>query len=327
MRNTNVALLALISALAILGLHIGLRGYPPSEVWRALAVGETDATAIIIRDLRLPRAVLAVACGAALGLSGALMQGLARNPLAEPGLMGVNAGAALAVVCVLTIVPQAGFATIILAAAIGAMLAAGLVFGLALAAGGALAPVVTLLAGVSVAALAMAAVQVLIILNETTLEELIFWLSGSFADRPLTGVWAVIGIVALALVAGMRMAGGLDAVQTDDATATGLGVDVMRLRLAGLGLAALLAGAAVALAGPVAFVGLVAPHLARLTGAVGHRVLLPSAILFGSLLCVGADIAARFVLYPTEAPVSAVMALVGVPLLLVLLRRDRVRLA
>ncbi|GAB5446170.1 FecCD family ABC transporter permease [Gymnodinialimonas sp.] len=327
MRTVNILLICVAACVAVLGLHVGVRAYAPWEVWRAVTSAEMDATAIIVRDLRVPRMVLAALVGAALALSGLMMQSVARNPVAEPGLLGVNAGAAFAVVVLLTLNPSVGFWAIMAAAAFGAGTAAALVFGLALSVGAAITPVHLLLAGVSVAALLMAGVQVLVIVNEQTLEELVFWLSGSFADRPLAGVWIVAG--GLGVGAGMCLlhAPALDALRADDATATGLGVDVARLRLLLLGGAALLAGCAVALAGPIAFLGLVAPHLARLSGAVGHAQMIPRTLLCGVVLALSADVIARFVLYPTEAPVSAVMALIGVPILIGLLRSARMRLA
>lgn len=327
MRSGNITLIAFCLCVALLGLHVGVRAYSSAEVWRAISGADTDATAIIIRDLRVPRMVLTVLVGGALALAGLMMQSLTRNPVAEPGLLGVNAGAAFAVVVLLTTVPGASTWATMVVAAMGATAAAALVFGLALAVGAAMSPVHLLLAGVSVAGLLMAGVQVLVILNEQTLEELIFWLSGSFVDRPLAGVWLV--AVGLAVGAGLCLANApaLDALRADDATASALGVDVARLRLGLLAGAAVLAGCCVALAGPISFVGLVAPHLARLSGARGHGQLIPRTVIFGTLLALSADVLARFLLYPTEAPVSAVMALIGVPVLVALLRRTGLRLA
>ncbi|MEM7768782.1 MAG: iron ABC transporter permease [Pseudomonadota bacterium] len=314
-------------ALAGLGLHLGVRVYAPGQVWAALTQGGTDTASIIIRDLRVPRMALAIVVGAALGLAGLLMQSVTRNPIAEPGLLGVNAGAAFAVVVLITLAPGASFVTLALVAAFGALTAAVLVFGLAYAAGGRVSPVQVLLAGVTVAALLVAGLQVLIILNEAVLEELLFWLSGSFADRPVTGLWLAVAVLMAGVALALGVSGALDVLQTDDATAESLGVPVLRLRFGMLAVAALLAGVSVALAGPVAFLGLVAPHLARLCGAVRHRDLIPLSLIFGVALGLAADLVARFILFPTEAPISAVMALLGVPLLVTLLRRNRLRLA
>lgn len=332
MDKINPALLLIAALLFVAGLHVGLRVYTPAEVWGALAGGSAEApaadfTALIVRTARLPRALLATVAGAALGLAGLIMQSATRNPVAEPGLLGVNAGAAFAVAALLTFEPGAAFPAILGAAAAGSLLAAVLVFGLALVAGVASSPSHLLLAGVSVAALLMAAVQVLMILNESSLAELLFWLSGSFADRPLTGLAAVAALTAVGAVLALGQAGSLDVLQSDDATAAGVGLSVTRRRLGILGLAAVLTGGAVALAGPVSFIGLLAPHLARLLGARGHRALIPRTMLCGLVLALSADLLARFVIHPSEAPVSAVMALVGGPCLIALLRGGRLRAA
>ncbi|QBY01746.1 iron ABC transporter permease [Rhodophyticola sp. CCM32] len=327
MRVAFPAVLVTCFGLAVLGLHLGVRAYAPVQVWTALTAGGDSATDVIIRDLRVPRMALAIIVGAALGLAGLLMQSVTRNPIAEPGLLGVNAGAAFAVVMLITLSPGAGFGSIALCAGLGALLAAALVFGLAFSAGGGLSPIQLLLAGVTVAALLISAMQVLILMNESVLEELLFWLSGSFADRPLTGLWVVLAGLAAGTLIALALSAALDVLRTDDATAQSLGVPVFRLRFGVLAIAALLSGLSVALAGPVAFVGLVAPHLARLAGAETHRHLIPLSLIFGVMLGLSADLMARFILYPTEAPVSAVTALVGVPLLLVLLRRNRIRVS
>ncbi|MEO1538486.1 MAG: iron ABC transporter permease [Pseudomonadota bacterium] len=323
MRLTFFGAISACLVLAALGLHLGVRANAPWQVWAALTQGGEDTASLIIRDLRVPRMALAIVIGAALGLAGLLMQSVTRNPIAEPGLLGVNAGAAFAVVLLITLTPGASFAAMAATAALGAVLAAALVFGLAYSAGGGLSPIQLLLAGVTVAALLIAGMQVLIILNETVLEELLFWLSGSFADRPLTGLWIAVAGLGVGVMLASACSGALDVLQTDDATAVSLGVPVVRLRFGLLAVAALLAGLSVAMAGPVAFLGLVAPHLARLAGAQSHRELIPLSLVFGVFLGLAGDLMARFILYPTDAPISAVMALVGVPLLIALLRRNR----
>ncbi|SFQ23019.1 FecCD family ABC transporter permease [Tranquillimonas alkanivorans] len=309
--------------LALASLHLGLRLYSPAEVWHALVSGSDDPDALIIRTLRLPRTLVALAVGAALGLSGLLMQTVSRNPIAEPGLLGVNAGAAFAVVLAVTLTGAADLATLTMLSAAGAMAAATLVFGLALSGGLGFSPLHLLLAGVTVAALLSAGTQVAIILDEAAMEELLFWLSGAFADRPLAPLAYALPLIGVVSAAALAFARTLDVLQTDDGTAVALGVPVRATRLVALLGASLLAGAAVALAGPVAFLGLVAPHLARLTGQRGHARLVPLTLLAGAALALAADIVARFVIFPSEAPISAVTAVAGVPLLLVLLRRHR----
>ncbi|RVT84344.1 iron ABC transporter permease [Rhodobacteraceae bacterium CCMM004] len=327
MRPAVPALIAASAGLALASLHLGVRFTPPGEVLAALAGRGEGQAALIVQSLRLPRAVLAVVVGASLGLAGLLMQTAVRNPIAEPGLLGVNAGAAFAVVLLLTLVPGAAMTQVMLTAALGAAVAVVCVMGLALSTASGMSPVFLLLAGVTIAALLNAGLQVLILLDEAVMEELLFWLAGAFVDRPIDGLWIALPLLALVALAVVRFRAALDVLGTDDATAATLGVDVLRTRLGFLGAVALLSGASVALAGPIAFVGLVAPHLARLSGGRGTAALLPLTMLWGAVLAQSSDILARFVLYPSEAPVSAVMAMVGVPLLVLLLRRRRIAAA
>lgn len=323
MNRRLTLLFLLIAALALLSLHVGVNVYRPSEVWDALTREGTDNTSLIIRTLRLPRVVLSLVVGAALAACGLLMQSVTRNPIAEPGLLGVNAGAAFAAAALLTFAPAVGMGGLMLAAGAGALVATGFVFGLARAAGAGISPLHMLLAGVTISALLSAGLQVMIVLNEMVMQTLLFWTAGSFADRPVAGLWIALPVTFVVLSLAALFAPALDVLQTDDATVSSVGLPVGVARALALVCAGILAGCAVAMAGPVAFIGLIAPHLARLSGAQGHRQLLPLTILWGMVLAVGADILSRFIRYPVEAPVGAVMALFGVPLLVVLLRRNR----
>ncbi len=312
-----------MALLALASLQLGLRLHGPVEIWQALATDADDQTSLIIRTLRVPRTVLAVVVGAALGVSGLLMQVATRNAIAEPGLLGVNAGAAFAVVLAVTLSGSLGLATLTGLAALGALAASAVVFGLALTGGLGVSPVHLLLAGVTVAGLLSAGTQVLISLDQAAIKELLFWLSGAFAGRPLESLLFAAPLMVGTLALVLLFARTLDVLQADDATAVALGVPVRAARLAALLGASLLAGASVALAGPVAFVGLVAPHLARFSGLRDHLRLIPVTALCGAILALAADILARFVIYPSEAPISAVTALAGVPVLILLLRRAR----
>ncbi|WP_295814985.1 iron ABC transporter permease [uncultured Nitratireductor sp.] len=319
----HAVLTAGIALLAIISLHVGIRFTPGHEVWRALTQGGDDQAALIVNTLRVPRTLIALVVGAALGLSGLFLQTATRNPLAEPGLLGINAGAGFAVVLLVVISGASSLSAIAAAACFGALLCALLVFSLAFSAGGISSPSYLLLAGVTVAALLSSGIQIVIVADERTMEELIFWLSGGFADRDVQLLYLAAPVVLIVATAGIGLFPMLDALLTDDTTAEALGVPVLKVRLAVLVLAALLAGVSVSVAGPVAFIGLAAPHLARLSGPVSHRELIPLSLLAGSALALAADIAARFVIYPSEAPVGVLLAAVGVPMLLYLLQRKR----
>ena len=327
--RSALALSAGIVVLAVLSLHVGLEVYPPATVWDALGGGDLPG-ALIVSTLRVPRTLVAVVAGAALALSGLLMQGATDNPLAEPGLLGINAGAAFAVVLGLVLFGSVGLAEIGLLALAGALVATALVFGLTLAAGPAAGRSTILLAGVTIAAMLASLTQVVLLLDETALETLLFWLSGGFADRALPTLAIGLPCLSVGALGAALVAPALDALRADEDSARSIGVAVGRTRLSALGLAALLAGGAVAMAGPVAFVGLVAPHMARrlplgatLGGTPGHGTLALLSALLGALVSLLADIVARLVVAPGEAPISSVLALVGVPVLIALLRRGR----
>ncbi|MGR3464536.1 FecCD family ABC transporter permease [Limimaricola sp.] len=311
----------LVAALAVLSLHLGLRPTAPATVWRALWGEGQDAAELIVRGLRLPRMALALGVGAALGVAGLLTQAALRNPVAEPGLIGVNAGAGFAVVLALSVWQVGSLGLLTLCAAFGALVATALLFGIASGGRSRAGPLRLLLSGVTVAALLSAGTQVAIILDEKAMEDLLFWLSGGFADRPVAALGPALPVMIGAAGIAWLRASVLDVLAADDETAQALGLPVVAARLAMLALAALLAGAAVAVAGPVAFIGLGAPHLARMARVTGHARLLPLAALWGAALALIADILARYLIWPGEAPLSAVTALAGVPLLLALLHR------
>jgi iron complex transport system permease protein len=252
------------------------------------------------------------------------MQRATRNPLAEPGLLGVNAGAAFAVTLGITAFGAASLVEIGLLAVLGALAATAAVFGIALAAGRAAGPATTLLAGVTVAGMLASFTQLMLLVDETALETLLFWLSGGFADRGTELLRLGLPALLAGLAGALLLAPGLDALRLDDDSARTIGVRVGRVRIGALALAALLAAGAVAMAGPVVFLGLVAPHIARrLQPRSDSASLVLTTCLTGAILAVLADIAARLVVAPGEAPVGAVLALVGVPMLVALLRRRR----
>lgn len=323
MAKPLIALTVLLICAGLASLHIGLNFYTPSSVLAAFS-GAQSTDAIIITTLRVPRTLVGACAGAALGLSGFLVQAATRNPLAEPGLLGINAGAALAVVLAVTGLGTLGLWQIGLAALAGALASTALVFAVAGAAGRAAGPATTLLAGVTIAALLTSLTQVLLLIDETALETLLFWLSGGFADRGLDLLALGGPALAAGLTGGLVLAPALDALRLDDDSAGALGVRVRGVRAGALGLAALLAAAAVAMAGPVVFLGLVAPHLARRLAPRSESAGLVSlTVLTGATLAVLADILARVIVAPGEAPIGAVLALVGVPVLIGLLRRRR----
>jgi iron complex transport system permease protein len=317
---TYAALVTALVVAMLMSLTLGYTVYSPGEVWAALTAHDGSETATVIAGLRLPRALIAPLTGAALGMAGVLVQTLSRNRIASPDTLGLNAGASLAVVLATVVLGVQSLAGLSLAAAAGALLTSVLVFGVAAGAGG-LSPLKIVLVGVTFASLAHAMVEIVFTSNEAQLQQLLFWLSGAFVDRPISlffnGLPVVMAGGALAFV----LTTALDAMQADDATAASLGVPLVAVRGLAFLAVSLLTGAAVSMAGPVAFVGLVVPHIARRLAGLRHRHQLAAAALSGAIYATLADVAARFVIYPVEAPVGAITAVVGALALLVLLMR------
>lgn len=315
----------LLLATALLSLHVGLRVYAPATVWAALTAPDGSQDALIISGLRLPRTIVAIVIGAALGTSGLLMQAVFRNPLAEPGLLGVNAGASFAVVVAFALFGVSSLLALSLIALVGSSLAMTAIFALVWAARGALTPISLVLAGVTLSAFLGALTQVLIVTDEGTMEALLFWLAGGFADRDGPLLWVLSPILIFGVMTAALSANALDAVATGETTAQAVGVDTARLRLIVLGLASALAALAVVIAGPVGFVGLVAPHIARLMVGSSHARLFSRVALIGAILGITADITARLVVAPQEVPITAMLALIGAPVLISLVRRHNLR--
>lgn len=314
---TLLALLVLVMAASLM---VGLKTYSPLQIWNAFTRPDGSETAIVIVNLRLPRAVMAPLVGAALGTAGVVVQTLARNRIASPDTLGLNAGASLAVVLASFTLGVTSLPGLSFAAALGALAAGLLVFGIAAGAGG-LSPVKIVLVGVTIAGLGHAFVEVILTSREAVFEQLLFWLAGAVVDRPLSLVANGVPFVIAGAVLAVILSPALDALQADDTTAAGVGVPLGLVRAGAFIAISLLTGAAVAMAGPVGFVGLVVPHAARhLAGLRHHRQLIVAALM-GAIYVTLADIAARFVIYPSEAPVGAITAVVGGIVLLALLKR------
>jgi iron complex transport system permease protein len=311
--------LALLAAVT-LGLAVGSVPLTATEVWRALAGAGDPASIAIVNDLRLPRVALGIVVGAGLAASGTALQTTLRNPLAEPYLLGVSGGAAVgAVLAVVLGLNAPGFVP--LAAFGGAMLAVLLVLLVARAAGGRADPRILLMAGVVVGAFCTAAIMVaLATAPEGTVRGALWWMMGSLGDAQWSGVrW-----IALYVVAGIACLAwwgrDLDVLALGEDAAASLGIDVERVTRRIYLVASLLAAATVAGAGLIGFVGLIVPAIARALGTRSTRETVLASALAGGTLVVAADLVARTVMRPTELPLGAVTALVGVPFFLWRLR-------
>jgi iron complex transport system permease protein len=316
-----LVLLAIVALASVAGILLGSVPLSLADVFASLRGQGTDPADTIVRALRLPRVAMAGLVGAGLGASGAALQGALRNPLAEPYLLGVSGGAAVgAVIAVASGV--AGIWGVSAAAFAGAALAVILVIAVASGTGRRADPKVLLMAGVVVGAFANAAIM--IVLTSAPAERVrdaVWWMMGSAAGARWSGVLALLAVVVIAVTALVASGRELDALALGEEPAAALGVNVERAGARIFLLAALLAAATVASAGLVGFVGLVVPHIARAVGVRGHRQLIAASALVGAAIVIVADIGARTVRAPLELPLGAVTAVVGVPFLLVQLRR------
>ena len=314
-----LGLLLAIALAALLHLVVGAKDIPWQEAWQALvAYAPDNSDQNVIRGSRLPRLLVAMLVGASLGLAGAIMQAVGDNPLADPGILGINSGAALFVVFGLLVLPGNDMSMIPLFAFAGALVAA---FGVLMLAGRGHNPIRLTLSGAMIAALFSAITSILLLLDQQGLDSLRRWLTGSIG---VTGgsmqawVWPYMLLgMALCLV-NVR---ALNAHRLGAQAAAGMGVSLLKMRVFGLASVVLLSGCAVSLAGPIGFVGLVVPHAARLLFGDDYRRLLLAAPLLGALLLILADIAARTVVRPFELNTGIVTALIGGPIFVLLVLR------
>jgi iron complex transport system permease protein len=326
---------ALLIGVVVLGIAVGPVPIPPRTIV-AIVAGRlglpvvptwTDAASAIVLDLRLPRVLLAAAVGAGLAGAGTVFQGLLRNPLADPYLIGVSAGASLGATLVLTsgmAVGVLGLAATPLAALAGAVTAMAMVY--ALARRGADAPVEDLLlAGIAVSAFLGAVVSWLQLSGGESLQRVIFWLMGGFSGRTWSHAAMAVPFVAVGLAIAWLYGRDLNALLLGDDAARSLGVEVPRARRLLVAAGGMMAAAAVASAGLIGFVGLIVPHVLRLLVGPDHRRLIPASALGGAALLVLADLAARSALPGTELPVGVLTAALGAPFFLLVLRRERRR--
>ncbi|MFN3825502.1 MAG: FecCD family ABC transporter permease [Pseudorhodobacter sp.] len=325
-------LLVLVSVMSVLSLGTGAAGVPLWQMVQDLAgEGLSPRDRVILLDIRLPRLAMGLAVGAALAVSGALMQGLFRNPLADPGIVGVGAGAGLGAVSAIVLggLLPAGLAAVVgvhlvpVAAFLGGWGATILLYRIATR-GGLTSVAPLLLAGIALGAMAGALTGVLVYLaDDTQLRNLTFWSMGSIAGASWVKMGVGLPLILPVLILSPLLARALNALSLGESQAGHLGIEVQRVkRLAVLAVAAA-AGAAVAMAGGIGFIGIVVPHLLRLATGPDHRWLLPNAALLGGALLVGADMIARIIVAPAELPIGIVTALIGAPVFLWILLQRR----
>ncbi|WP_243761625.1 iron ABC transporter permease [Streptomyces sp. YIM 98790] len=314
----SVLLLMLVTAASI---ALGAKSIPPGEVWNSLVRPTGSDIDVVVRELRVPRTLLGLLAGSALGLAGALMQALTRNPLAEPGLLGVNAGAAAAVVSAMAFLGIGSFHGYVWFAFLGAAAVSVLVY--ALAGTRSATPVRLALAGTAVTAALYGYVNAAILLDTAALDRMRFWTVGSLASARMDTIVQVLPFLVAGFVLAALLARPLNAVALGDDTARALGARLGNTRIATMTAVTLLCGAATAACGPVVFVGLIVPHLVRSITGPDMRWILPYAFVLAPVLLLGADVTGRLVAAPSELQVGVVTAVVGGPVFIGLVRRRR----
>lgn len=312
----------LLAGLMVISLLVGAKSIPFGDSWQALFGGADclSQNCTLIRYSRLPRTLAGLVAGVALGLSGSLLQTLTRNPLADSGILGINAGASFAIVLGLLLTGAASPLLWLGFAFSGALIALLIISVTGAAAGSQSSPLRLTLAGVALAAVLEGLTNGLSLMNPDIYDHLRFWLSGSLDIRGFSALQILTPAVVAGSLITLSMGTALNNLSMGDELATSLGTRVTRTRILGLGAVALLSGAATALTGPITFIGLMAPHFARFLIGADHRRMLPVTLLVTPCLLLTADIFGRF-LVAGELRVSVVAGLIGAPVLILLARR------
>lgn len=304
-------------------LAVGSLDIPLGEVIAAFTGFDGSDAHVIVTELRVPRTELGLLVGGALGAAGTLMQGVTRNPLAEPGILGINAGAAFAVVVAIFLLGASSVTVYAWFALLGAGVTAAAVYALGASGRDGTTPIKLALAGAVTAALLVSLTSAVLVLDTRTLDEFRFWVVGSIAGRDEDVVVSVAPFIGAGLILALLAGARLNALALGDDVARSLGQRVGRVRAASTAGFVLLAGGAVAAAGPIAFVGLTVPHFAR--GLVGpdYRWIVPYSIVLGATLLLASDVLGRVVARPGELEVGIVTAVLGAPFFIWLVRRRR----
>lgn len=316
----GIALVVLVAAVAI-SIAVGAKTIPLATVWDALWHGSTDEDVVIVRSLRIPRTLVAIVVGAALGVAGALIQALSRNPLADPGILGVNAGAAFAVAVGMSVFGVGSVSGYLWFAFAGALVVTVTVYLVGSAGRGGADPVRLVLAGMALGAVVLGITTAMQLLDPRTFDQMRHWQAGSVVGRDLVSIGPALPFIAVGVLLAAIAAGSLNSISLGDDLARSLGAHVGRTRVIVVLAVTLLAGGATAIAGPIVFLGLMVPHVARWIVGPDQRWILAMTIVIGPTLMLVADVIGRLLLRPGEVPVGVVTAFVGAPVLILMVRR------
>ncbi|PSL05399.1 iron complex transport system permease protein [Haloactinopolyspora alba] len=328
-RSTTARVLWLVAAVAVLAIvcmasiAVGAKSIPLDEVVAALFGSGDVNNQVIVGDMRVNRTLLGLMCGVALGLAGAIMQALTRNPLADPGILGVNAGASFGVVLGVSLLGAMSLFGYIWFAFAGAALASVVVYALASVGNAEATPVRLALSGVAFAAVLMGFTQAMILMDSEVLDVFRFWQVGSLAGRNADTVDSVLPFIAVGVVLALGLARTLNTMALGDDTASALGANVLVARIVGVLAVTLLCGAATAAVGPIGFVGLIVPHVVRTFTGPDQRWVLPFCLVVAPILMLLSDVLGRVVLSTGELQVGIVTTIIGGPVLIALVRSRR----
>ncbi|MFE2733687.1 FecCD family ABC transporter permease [Streptomyces sp. NPDC059349] len=320
---TAAALVALVLAV-LLSLAVGARAIAPSAVLDALVHGGHSDDAEVIRGLRLPRTLVGLMVGAALALAGTVLQGITRNPIADPGILGISQGASVGVVLAIAFAGIHTLTGYVWFAFAGAALASVAVYAVASSGVGGATPVKLALGGAAINALLVSVTTAVLTTKASAMDEFRFWQVGSLSGRDTHIVGQIWPFLVVGVLLVLSVARGLDALALGEDVAKGLGQRVATVRIVGGLGATVLTGVGVAAAGPIAFIGLAVPHIARAVVGSDHRWVLPMAALIGPVMLLVSDTVGRVVFPPSEVPAGVMTALIGVPFLVTLVRRKAV---
>jgi len=315
--------IVVLGVVAVASIAYGSKSIPLSTVWQALVDFDGSNDQLIVRSLRVPRTLLGLGVGIALGLAGGVMQGVTRNPLADPGILGVDAGAALAVVIAIYTFDVGSISQYVWFAFVGAGLASVVVYLLGSLGRGGATPVKLALAGAALSALLKALTSTVLLLDVQTFDQYRFWIVGSLAGRDGEVISQVAPFLVVGVVLALLSARSLNALALGDDVARSLGMRVSVARVLSALAIVVLCGSATAAAGPIAFVGLTVPHVARAICGPDYRWILPWSLVLAPTLLLGADVLGRVIARPGEVQVGILTAFIGAPFFIALVRRRK----
>ncbi len=318
-----IAASAALVVVALLSVAVGTKAIPLHDVLQALFHPDGSDNAVVIRELRLPRTALGLSVGAALGLAGALMQSLTRNPLADPGILGVNAGAAAAVVTAIGVWGLTSPSAYVWFALVGAAAASVIVYALGTRGRASATPARLALAGTAISAALTAFISGMSLVDPDTFDSFRFWAVGALAGRPFSVLWQTGPFLLVGALLALGLARPLTVLALGDDAGRALGAHLGRTRALGVLAVTLLCGAAVAAAGPIGFVGLTVPHVARAIVGPDQRWVLPYSMVLAPILLLLADVVGRILARPGEIEAGIVTAFIGAPVFIMIARRRR----